>query len=110
MKKEIHDLLNKELKSIEDNHIKTKHFVLKKFIRGNRMDFIFLDIKKNLRYAHVSISFNTENELNIQKSFKKGTKEQKIFFILFFKAILEIVSEDYFEVLDTIKKRLNLIL
>lgn len=110
MKKEIHDLLNKELKSIEDKNIKTKHFILKKFIRGNRMDFIFVDIEDNFRYAHVSVSFDPYDNLHIQKSFKQGTKEQKIFFILFLKTILEIVKEDHIEVLEVIKRRLNLIL
>lgn len=110
MKKEIHDLLNKELKSIEDKKIKTKHFILKKFIRGNRMDFIFVDIENNSRYAHVSVSFDHSDNLHIQKSFKQGTKEQKTFFILFLKTILEIVNEEHIEVLEVIKRRLNLIL
>lgn len=110
MKKEIHTLLNKELKSIEDRNIKTKHFILKKFIRGNRMDFIFVDIENNSRYAHASVSFDSNNNLNIQKSFKQGSKDQKMFFILFLKTILEIIKEDKEEVLEVIKKRLNIIL
>jgi len=110
MKKGIQLLLNKELKSIEDKNIKTKYFILKKFIRGNRMDFIFVDIEKNSRYAHVSISFDVQDNLNIQKSFKQGTKEQKALFVLFLKTMLEIIKEEQIEVLEVIKRRLDIIL
>jgi hypothetical protein len=103
MNKSIREFLLEELKSNNSRRIMHEHFYLLKNVKGNRIDFQFLNPKTNERFAYFSISCHG-NDLKFHSNINNESFYQKTIFDMFIDSAKNIIKQQKRAIIKTINK------